>query len=225
MKAEAACSCYFVFILPPLVMRYAQQSDEELWPLMLAGEAQAFAAIYERRQAGIYRFALRMSGSETVAEDITQDVFLSLMRESHEFDRQRGTVKGYLYGVARNRVLRHFARKKEFVPLVDETTDEMPVAAPLIASDNPLLELTRRETVKAVQQAILTLPPHYREVVVLCYLQEMSYEDAATVIGCPVGTVRSRLHRARASLWERLHETAAPDTASQNAPTAMRFAL
>lgn len=75
----------------------------------------------------------------------------------------------------------------------------------LAALDDPLSDFTRNETVEAVRQAVLSLPEHYREVVVLCSLHEMSYEQAAAVIDCPVGTVRSRLNRARAMLIEKLH--------------------
>lgn len=205
---------------------HAHRSDEELLPLMARGDAEAFARLYERRQAGIYRFALRMCGTEAVAEDITQEVFLSLMRESHQFDPARGTVRGYLYGVARNRILRHFSRRRDFIALHEEADEETALDEQLIVRDNPLTAMTRHETVEAVRQAVLMLPPHYREVVVLCHLQEMSYDDAAVVIGCPVGTVRSRLHRARTLLWERLHEVAAaPDPARSSAQPFMRYAL
>jgi RNA polymerase sigma-70 factor (ECF subfamily) len=198
-----------------------QPSDEQLLPQMMAGDAHAFATLYERHQAGIYRFALRMSGAESVAEDVTQEVFLSLMRETHEFDAARGTVRGYLYGVARNRLLRHFSRRREFVALDGE--DERAMDEQLIVRDDPLTLLARHETVEQVRQAILLLPPHYREVVVLCHLQEMNYEDAAAVMECPVGTVRSRLHRARGLLLERLHELAAPKVVPFRA--SVRYAL
>jgi RNA polymerase sigma-70 factor (ECF subfamily) len=202
------------------------RSDEELLPLMLAGNAEAFATIYERRQGSVYRFALRMTGSVEIAEDITQEVFLSLMRESHNFDATRGTVKGYLYGVARNRVLRHFARKREFVALDHEENEDAPLDEQLIVHDDTLTELARNETVAAVRQAILLLPPHYREVVVLCHLQELNYEDAARIVGCPVGTVRSRLHRARTALTERLAAlVTSAEPARQPAQTTLRYAL
>jgi RNA polymerase sigma-70 factor (ECF subfamily) len=79
-------------------------SDEELLALAAAGELGAFEALYERRQGGIYRFALRMCGSESIAEDVTQDVFIALIKDAGQFDRARGTVASYLYGMARNRV-------------------------------------------------------------------------------------------------------------------------
>ena len=179
-------------------------NDETLLRRMMAGDAEAFAELYDRRQGGIYRFALRMSGSHAVAEDVTQDVFMALMRDGELYDSLRGSVAAYLYGMARNRVLKRLARDRAFVPLDGDGDDEMAGDARFVTSDDPLTELARNETIEAVRQAILALPAHYREVIVLCNMQEMNYEQAAAIIGCPVGTVRSRLHRARAMLINKL---------------------
>ncbi|MFL6275755.1 MAG: RNA polymerase sigma factor [Blastocatellia bacterium] len=197
----------------------ATTNDETLLRLMMAGDAEAFAALYDRRQVGVYRFALRMSGSHAVAEDVTQDVFMALMRDGSQFDSTRGSVAAYLYGMARNRVLKRLARDRAFVSLTDEADDEMATDARLIAREDPLAELSRSETIVAVRQAILALPPHYREVVVLCNMQEMNYEQAAALIGCPVGTVRSRLHRARAMLISKLRAMGEAEEA-ERLPTA-----
>ncbi len=189
-----------------------EQSDEELWRLAVAGEAEAFAALYRRRQAGIYRFAFQMCGSEAVAEDVTQEVFMSLIgRETQIFDPSRGTVAGYLYGIARNQVLRRLDKERRFISLVEETLDETTdesatLSMQFVAGHDPLAELTRHELIETVRQAVLALPAHYREVVVLCELHEMSYTEAAETLACAVGTVRSRLSRARALLHERLQE-------------------
>jgi RNA polymerase sigma-70 factor (ECF subfamily) len=197
----------------------ATTNDETLLRLMMAGDAEAFAALYDRRQVGVYRFALRMSGSHAVAEDVTQDVFMALMRDGSQFDSTRGSVAAYLYGMARNRVLKRLARDRAFVSLTDEADDEIATDARLIAREDPLAELSRSETIVAVRQAILALPPHYREVVVLCNMQEMNYEQAAALIGCPVGTVRSRLHRARAMLISKLRAMGEAEEA-ERLPTA-----
>ena len=194
-------------------------NDETLLRLMMAGDAEAFAELYDRRQSGVYRFALRMSGSHAIAEDVTQDVFMALMRDGNLYDSLRGSVAAYLYGMARNRVLKRLARDRAFVSLTDETDDEIATDARLIAREDPLAELSRRETIVAVRQAILALPPHYREVVVLCNMQEMNYEQAAAIIGCPVGTVRSRLHRARAMLISKLRAMGEAE-AGERLPTA-----
>lgn len=183
----------------------AKLSDEELLARLLGGDAAAFETLYERRQSGVYRFALRMSGSTELAEDVVQDVFLELMRDGHQFDAARGTVAGYLFGMAHHRVLRRLQRERSFVVLTAEADNEDDLAeARFITYADPLVELARAEMSEAVRQAILALPAHYREVVVLCNLQELSYEQAAEALGCPIGTVRSRLNRARGMLVEKL---------------------
>ena len=186
----------------------AHASDEDLLRRMLGGCAESFAALYDRRQAGLYRFALRMTGSEAFAEDVTQDVFLALMREGCKFDAARGTVKSYLYGMARHRVLRRLERERAHVP-IEEDDGAQSEALP-DAGDDPFAELAREELVGLVRQAVLTLPAHFREVIVLCHLQEMNYAEAGEVLACPVGTVRSRLARARALLTGKLRALRSP---------------
>jgi RNA polymerase sigma-70 factor, ECF subfamily len=182
------------------------QTDEELLRRIVAGDETAFTDLYRRRQAGVYRFALQMSGSESLAEDVTQEVFMVLVREAGKFDEGRGaSVSAYLYGIARNQVLRRLERERPFVAMLEDH-EEQEGAAPeqLISRPDPLAELARAELIDSVRQAVLALPAHYREVVVLCELHEMSYAEAASVLGCAVGTVRSRLHRARTLLLEKL---------------------
>ncbi|HEX8187786.1 MAG TPA: RNA polymerase sigma factor [Pyrinomonadaceae bacterium] len=182
-----------------------QQTDADLLRLMLAGDEEAFTALYRRRQGGLYRFALQMSGSEAVAEDVVQETFMVLMRDGGNFDAGRGSVSSYLYGIARNHVLRAFDRERALVRFDDEAEEGgEPPHENLVARPDPLGDLTRAESVEKLRQAVLALPAHYREVVVLCELHEMSYVEAAESLGCAVGTVRSRLHRARAMLAEKL---------------------
>lgn len=180
--------------------------DEELLQQMMAGDEGAFIVLYRRWQSSLYRFALRMCGSEALAEDVTQEVFMILMREGGRYDAGKGSLSAYLYGIARFQVLRKMQRERTMVSMDhDETevTEEM-----MATSFDPLLDMSRAETVQSVRAAIGVLPTHYREVVVLCDLHELSYADAATVLGCAIGTVRSRLHRARGLLVEKLRPVA-----------------
>jgi RNA polymerase sigma-70 factor (ECF subfamily) len=203
-------------------------TDDELLRLVSAGDENAFLTLYRRRQGGIYRFALNMSGSQTIAEDVTQEVFMVLMRETNGYDATRGSLSSYLYGIARNHVLRSLDRNRPFVPLAFNAEDDAPerVCEQLVADDDPLSDLARNETIAAVRQAVLALPSHYREVVVLCDLHEVSYTEAAVALDCAVGTVRSRLHRARALLVEKLRSTGETetDTSSKGFKTARCFA-
>jgi RNA polymerase sigma-70 factor (ECF subfamily) len=192
-----------------------EPSDEELLRQMMAGDSAAFAELYDRRQPSIYRFALRMSGSPSIAHDVAQDVFIALMRDGNQFDPARGSVAAYLFGMTRHRVLRTLTRERRVVSLSsgnggngnDPDADELDRSTLdrlLVDPEEPLDHLLHGETVDAVRQAVYALPVHYREVVVLCNLHEYSYEQTAEIIGCPVGTVRSRLNRARAMLADRL---------------------
>ncbi len=198
-------------------------NDSELLRSMLAGDEEALALLYRRRQGSVYRFALQMSGSKTIAEDVTQEVFLFLMRDGHVFDPARGSVSAFLLGVARNHVLRRLRVEQLLAPLGDDSEDEVPSVH---ASTDlcPLEDLTRAETIESVRKAVLSLPSKYREVVVLCELQEISYEETAGILGCAIGTVRSRLHRARALLLAKLRPAAAEETDSATVKSARCFA-
>jgi RNA polymerase sigma-70 factor (ECF subfamily) len=168
--------------------------DLELMRGACAGDENAFTALYRRHQGGLYRFALQMSGAQATAEDVVQETFLALIRGTAHYDPARGPVGAFLYGVARKHVLRALER------MPAEVIDPERAAA----ADDPHVETVRNRAVAATRAAVLALPVHYREVVTLCDLQELDYAAAAGVLGCAVGTVRSRLHRARQLLAERL---------------------
>jgi RNA polymerase sigma-70 factor (ECF subfamily) len=178
-------------------------SDSELLQSTMAGDEEALAALYQRRAPGIFRFALQMCGSRSLADDVTQEVFMVLIREGHTFDATRGSVNSFLMGVARNHVLRRLRRERFYVSIEEDPQNETTPATSRTI-ENPLDDLSRAETIESVRKSVLALPERYREVVALCDLQEMSYAEAAEILGCAVGTVRSRLHRARALLTEKL---------------------
>lgn len=184
-----------------------QETDDELLLSIRSGDEEAFLVLYRRRQAALYRFALHMSGSASVAEDVTQEVFLAILRDECAYDPERGTLSGYLFGIARKLVLRQLERGRADVVLDQENDDATPELA---LNDDPLFDLTHREGIEALRRAVQALPRRYREVVVLCDLEEVDYADAAVALGCPIGTVRSRLHRARALLWEKLRQDRSP---------------
>jgi RNA polymerase sigma-70 factor (ECF subfamily) len=191
-------------------------SDNELLRLMRTGDENAFILLYGRCHAGIYRFVLQMCGSPALAEDITQDVFLVLIRGTESFDAARGSLNAFLYGVARNQLLYRLRRERFYVPLEMDAVEEC-------AKSKPLDELTQTEMVDAVRRAVLSLPERYREVVVLCDLEELSYMESAQILGCAVGTVRSRLHRARAMLLEKL-QPQKKESMAEEVKTARCFA-
>lgn len=176
-------------------------SDAELLGRAAAGDESAFTELYRRRQAGLYRFAFQMSGSGAVAEDVVQEVFLALIRGTARYDAGRGSVAAFLYGVARKQVLKALERDARL---------ESAEGSDFVAIGDLAGDVERSRAVETVREAVLALPVHYREVVVLCDVHEMDYAEAAEALGCAVGTVRSRLHRARTLLAERLRGVRGP---------------
>lgn len=174
----------------------ASLNEHALLRRMQAGEAAAFELLYERHQGRVYRYALRMSGSPEMADDVVQEVFLGLIRGARGYDPGAGALASYLYGMARNLLFRQMSG-----PVGDELDEEA-----LAGGGDPLEGLAQAEQVERVRLALASLPAHYREAVVLCEMEEMSYAEVAEVLGVAVGTVRSRLHRARAILAEKLSE-------------------
>lgn len=179
-------------------------ADEELIARIAGGDREAFAALYRRRRSDVYRFALLVCGAEAVADDVTQDVFMAVIHHAGRYQAGRSGVVPWLFGITRNHVRRSQHRQRMAVSLPEaESTEPRKLA---IDSD-PLAGLARREHVAALRRAVLELPVKYREAIVLCDLHELSYADAASALGCAIGTVRSRLHRGRALLATRLRAT------------------
>ena len=194
--------------------RPGEQSENDLLRLMAAGDEEAFRAVYRRFQGPVYRFALHMGGSTAVADDVTQEVFMILIEKRSRFDASRGVLKTYLIGMARHLLLRRFERDQRLVAFPDGDVPGGALASgpgnhaiPSVPPQDPV----RSENIQRVRQAVLSLPADYREAVVLCELEELSYEEAAGILGCPVGTIRSRLHRARTILAEKLRELRQPE--------------
>jgi len=197
-------------------------NDTELLQRILAGDEDAMTALYRRRQGGIYRFALQMCGSRVLAEDVTQEVFMVLLRDGQTFDSTRGSLNNFLVGVARNLLLQRLRRERFYAPLEEDAAAQTPVHNS--SRVEPLEDLSRLEEIRSLRTAVLALPTRYREVVVLCDLQEMSYLEAADVLGCAVGTVRSRLHRGRALLIEKLRPAQEEQQTASPAKSARCFA-
>jgi len=185
--------------------------DAGLIALARRGDAVAFSRLFAGFERRIFRYAAHMCGRDA-ADDVVQETFLALLRPSTAlraggpagYDSSKGTVGGYLFGIARHFMLKRLSAREVATFDLDEHDER--TAWP---DDRPsaLDTLSREETIQAVRAAIASLPAAYREVVVLCELQEMSYTDAAAIAQCPVGTVRSRLHRAKALLMTKLAAT------------------
>ena len=174
-------------------------SDAELHSRLKQGDEAAFTVLYRRHKDAVYRFALMLSGGSGLAADATQEAFLFLIRQPDRYDPARAALPAFLMGVARN----HVRRGQQDAPAASANDEDEETASP--AHDTtPLSLLLAGETLAGLQAAILALPFAYRETLVLCDLQELPYLDVAAIVGCPVGTVRSRLNRARARLADAL---------------------
>ena len=177
-------------------------SDTELLRQMRAGTAAAFQALYRRHQGPLFRFAAMRTGSPDTAADVVQDVFMGLLTDSLRFDPLRGALPNFLFGVARKLILKHeYPRLREQSLPDDEHGEESGEGSD---ADEPLGRLLSDELAEEVRRAIALLPPHYRDVVILYELHDLSYLDIAVICQIDLGTVRSRLSRGRAAMARRL---------------------
>jgi RNA polymerase sigma-70 factor (ECF subfamily) len=193
--------------------------DVELLRRLAEGDDDAFLEFYRRHQGGLYRYAMHMSGSPQSAADVVQDTFLTLIRHNGNYDEAKGTPAAFLFGIARNHLRKLHEREGRYVPLSEEFEKGLSTGgsgdigqtngnghSPASAGQAEMIleGLERAQIAELLREAILTLPDHYREPVTLCDLEGKSYGEAAALLECPVGTVRSRLNRARSILLDKL---------------------
>jgi RNA polymerase sigma-70 factor (ECF subfamily) len=175
-----------------------EPSDAELLRRVTLGVEEAFIELYRRRHDDVFRFAYALARSVSVAQDVTQDVFLNVLENAARYAPAKGTARAWLYGCARHVIVDRLRRESR---VTGGPSGDVPVACP--GED----DVFRQQQLDRLHAAIIRLPFEYREVLVLCELVELSYAETATVLACPVGTVRSRLHRARGLLAGQLGAT------------------
>jgi RNA polymerase sigma-70 factor (ECF subfamily) len=189
--------------------------DAHLVARLRRGDGAAARELYQRHGAALLRFGLAMSNCRQTAEDIVHDTFVEILRHPVRFDPARGSVIAYLFGIARHRMSRvaRISMRDVGTPLAGadgeafSPDDAITLASSLDAGD----ELDRSRDIERVRTAVFDLPRVHREVIALCDLEELSYATVASILGCPIGTVRSRLSRARALLATRLERMEAPE--------------
>ena len=167
--------------------------DRELVKRFRAGDRNALAEIYRLHSGAVFRFVLHMTADESKAGEVMQDVFVWLIHNPGRWDPERAEFRNFLLGVARMKLKRHLSEEQRWMPLEESAL-----------RNDAHHGGTGEEDAQLLRRAIRALPERYREVVVLCELQEKTHEEAAAVMECPVGTVKSRLHRARALLARKL---------------------
>ena len=173
--------------------RDAEPGDVALLAEAGRGDLEAFGTLYRRHQQRVYRFARAMTGSNDAAEDITQEVFVVLLTDAGRFDPARAAFTTYVYGIVRN-LSRHRMRKNRTGPSLDELMRD---GRDIDADDDPARLVEGAELAGVVRRALASLPSRYRELIVLCDLHDLSYEEAGVVVRASVGAVRSRLHKGR----------------------------
>jgi RNA polymerase sigma-70 factor (ECF subfamily) len=181
---------------------------------MKQGDEGAFVALYRKHRDAVYRFALLYAGSPAIAADVTQDTFVHFMTQTNRFDPARGTVGAWLCGVARNLARKQCGVREEATDPLDLADDTFAHASQ-VEHESPLDRVLRGELAEQVRRAVASIAPHYRDVLILCELSDLTYAEAAQLCGIDIGTVRSRLSRARTQLAQRLESYAPSDRAKE----------
>jgi RNA polymerase sigma-70 factor, ECF subfamily len=167
-------------------------TDEVLLNKAGEGDQAAFLELYDRYREPIFRFAYRLLGSVEIAEDVTHDCFLSLIRKPENFRPERASLKTYLYAAARNLAMKHFRSQGRETGL-DEVTEE-PKESP---RRGPLRRLLDEELATLVREAVFSLPPLQREALILFEYEGLSLNEVAEIAGTDAGAIKARLYRAR----------------------------
>jgi len=182
-----------------------QETDSSLLTQVRDGDVAAFQRLYQRHQGPIYRYALMRCGQSALAADVVQDVFMGLLSRSYRYDAGLGSLQNFLFGVARNLLLKQDQAERRHQPLPafgeeygEENGEEVLMSETTEAAD----VIFHQQMTEHVRQAVAVLRPHYRDVIILYELQELSYAEIAVICDIDIGTVRSRLSRARAAILQ-----------------------
>lgn len=162
------------------------------------GDPAAFRELFDLHKDKVYSIALRYTGDPGAAQDIAQDTFIKLFGALNKF-RGDSSFESWLYRLVVNACFDHRRRERRLMPLVDSLLDLIRTPGA-----NALDGMLRAETDDRIHAAVQSLPPDQRMAVVLRYTQSLSYEEIAAIVGCPPGTVASRLNRAHRTLEKRL---------------------
>jgi RNA polymerase sigma-70 factor (ECF subfamily) len=183
---------------PEVESNAARNAGRDVIDACRRGDADAFGALFEAHRDRVYSIALRFSGDSSVALDITQETFLKLLSKIGEF-RGEASFESWLYRMVVNGCLDYRRAGRRWSPLLEGW-----LGALRASGESVLQQLLRTEVQESVQQVVAKLPPELRIVVILRYTEQLSYDEIAEILGCPPGTVASRLNRAHKLLERRL---------------------
>jgi RNA polymerase sigma-70 factor (ECF subfamily) len=182
-------------------------ADEELMVLLRDGNTDAFEAVYDRHGRAAFSLAYRMVGDRNVAEDITQEAFLSMWRSRVRFDRERGSVRAWVLGIVHHRAIdalrRNIAhdRRRTSAEGLEERQE---------APERTDVEVARRDEAREVREALQTLPEQQLEVVRLAYFGGFTHTQIAQMLDMPIGTVKGRMRLG----LEKMRRALAPEEAA-----------
>jgi len=166
-------------------------ADEDLMTLVERKDADAFAILYDRHGGAAYSLAHRIVGESTVAEDVTQEAFLSVWRSGARFDATRGSVRSWTLGIVRNRAIDALRRAAGSAPKLD--FDDDAVLESQVARELTDSEAIRRETSRRVRSVLKGLPSEQSEVIGLAYFGGFTHNEIAEMLSMPLGTVKGRM--------------------------------
>jgi RNA polymerase sigma-70 factor (ECF subfamily) len=195
----------------PLVRRMVDAEERELIERLRRRDEAAFNAFVLRYQERVFRLLLRMLGDHAEAEDLAQEVFISIFKAIENF-RGDSALSTWVYRVAanhcRNRLKYLTRRRRQLTEAYDEQSEDGGTMVPgQVRPDVPDRLMEARQTESFLQAGLLTLDDEQRELIVLREVEHLSYEEIMDITGLPEGTVKSRLHRARAALREHIEKS------------------
>jgi len=178
--------------------------DRELISQCLAGRTEAFGKLVLRYQNRLFRTLVNMLGSHEDARDITQDAFVLAFQKLSTF-RGDSAFYSWLFRIAFNASVSHKRKRRHSTTSIEAAREQAGIEPPDNRSEGqPSHALEVQERQVLVRKALAELPDDYRTVLVLKEMEDRKYEEIAEIVGCPIGTVRSRIHRARQELREKL---------------------
>lgn len=176
-------------------MQRVNPEEIRLLRRLAEGDTGAVAEIYRLHADRVFRFALAFLANRELAEDVTQETFMQLIDHPHRFDPAKGALANYLCGIARN-LARNTLDPREVALDAEEAWVDT-IQSP---DREPLVQLLANEQADALLRAVRQIPAHYRDVLILAEFEDKSYAEIAAITGVELGTVRSRLNRARGHL-------------------------
>jgi len=166
------------------------ETDELLMLAVRDGDLAKLGVLFDRHHRALFDFFVRMTASRTLAEDLVQDVFFRILKYRETF-RDESRFKAWMYQIARNARFDHHRKRDSETELPPEIENELPSR-----SSFPGHDLEHEQQTVLLERALYKLPVEKREVLILSRYQEMKYEQIAEVMGCEVGAVKVRVHRA-----------------------------